>query len=53
MASGSGSDGHCSYNFIVSPPLPYNISGLDLVFKECKSPLRDEPTCFEVVIHLE
>lgn len=34
MANGTGGDGHFHYNYIVSPPLPDNTSGIELLFKE-------------------
>lgn len=53
MESGCGSEGHFSYNFVVSPPLPDNISGFDLVFREHSHPFRDKTAGVEVVIHLK
>ncbi|MBU7008850.1 hypothetical protein [Phosphitispora fastidiosa] len=51
MAGGGGSTGHYTYNFIVSPPLSDDISGIDLVFKEYSAPHK--PTGLEIVIHVE
>ena len=48
-----GSTGTDSHNFIVSPPLPDDISGLELVFREYSDSFRDKPTGLEIVIHLE
>ena len=48
-----GSTGHYTHNFIVSPPLPDNISGLDFVFKEYDDNLMEMTTGLEFVIHLE
>lgn len=53
MNGGGGSRGNYSYKFIVSPPLPDDISGLDLVFKEYGSPFRGKPTGLEIFIHLD
>lgn len=53
MSGGGGSDGHISYNFIVSPPLPDNLSGMDLVFKEFKTPYKDKTTGVEIVFHVD
>jgi hypothetical protein len=53
MTSGSGSSGHYSYKFIVSPPLPDDILGVDLVFKEFSKPFGDKPTGLELVIHID
>ena len=48
-----GSTGHYTYNFIVSPPLPDDISGLDLVFREYIDPFKDKPTGLEIALHLD
>lgn len=48
-----GSTGHLTYHFIVSPPLPDDISGIDLVFKEYSDTLKDKPTGLEIVMNLE
>jgi hypothetical protein len=48
-----GSTGHFTYNFIVSPPLPDHISGLDLVFKEYNDHFQEDPTGLEIFMHLE
>lgn len=47
MGSGSGSTGHSSFNFIVTPPLPDDISGLKLVFTA-----KDNPSVV-IVIHVD
>ncbi|SMC18430.1 hypothetical protein SAMN02745134_00560 [Clostridium acidisoli DSM 12555] len=54
MTSGSGGKDHYSYNFVVSPPLPDNFSGIDLRFKEYKIIIGEgeKSTGNEVVIHL-
>ncbi|KWW21918.1 MULTISPECIES: hypothetical protein [Peribacillus] len=48
-----GSTGHYTYNFIVSPPLPDDISSMDLVFKEYHEPFKENPTGSEIVIQIE
>jgi hypothetical protein len=48
---GGGSRGHMSFTFIVSPPLPDDLAGLRLVFKECKSPFQ-KPTGFEFAVEM-
>ncbi|MCM3412677.1 hypothetical protein [Metabacillus litoralis] len=50
---GGGTDAHISYNFIVSPPLPENINGLELNFKEYQTPFKKKPTGKEIVVHIE
>lgn len=49
---GGGSNEHISYNFIVSPPLPEDISGLDLKLTEYKAPFKKNPTGLEIIMHL-
>ena len=48
-----GSTGHYTYNFIVSPPLPDDISSMDLVFKEYRDTFKENPTGLEIVINIE
>jgi hypothetical protein len=52
MANGTGGDGHFHYNFIVSPPLPDNTSGIELFFKEYNKPFGDEQISHNIVIRL-
>lgn len=49
----SGSTGNFVHTFIVSPPLPDDISGMTLVFKEYSDIFNDKATGLEIVIHLE
>ncbi|KEK23472.1 hypothetical protein [Bacillus gaemokensis] len=53
MIDGGGSAGHLSYNFIVSPPLPDDTSGINLIFREFSEPFTDKLTGFEINIHLD
>ncbi len=53
MAGGGGTGEHYSYNFVVTPALPDDPSGLDLVFKEFNELSMSDLTGFEVTIHLE
>lgn len=48
MAGGGGSSEHYSYNFVVSPPLPDDISGVELVLTEYT--YGNKPTGCEIVI---
>lgn len=52
MMNGTGGDGHFHYNFIISPPLPDNISGIELVFKEYNPPFTDTSIGHDVIIQL-
>lgn len=53
QTGGGGTEGHISYHFIVSPPLPDDISGLDLVFSETKAPFEKDSTSLQIVISIE
>ncbi|WP_102275363.1 hypothetical protein [Cytobacillus massiliigabonensis] len=50
---GRGGTGRYSQEFIVSPPIPDNPSGLTFIFKEYSSLFKDKPTGVEVKIYLE
>lgn len=52
MLNGSGGDGCFHYNFIVSPALPDDISGIELIFTELEHPLRDRKIGKSIVIQL-
>ncbi|MCH1626866.1 hypothetical protein [Fredinandcohnia quinoae] len=52
MGMGSGSGGHLSYKYIVTPPLPEEVSGLELVFKEHRATFLNVTTGHEIVIQL-
>lgn len=54
MSNGTGGNGHFHFNFIVSPSLPDNISGIDLIFKEkeCSQPFEDNQIGKEIIIRL-
>jgi hypothetical protein len=52
MLEGCGGAGHFHYNFIVSPPLPDNLSGIELIFKEFNPPFRDKQIGGDIVIQL-
>lgn len=52
MADGTGGNGHFHYNFIVSPPLPDNISGIELIFREYNQPFGDHQTGNDIIIQL-
>lgn len=52
FTSGTGGDGHCNYSFIVSPPLPDNVSGIQLIFKEYDITAANKPTGNDIIIKL-
>lgn len=53
ITGGGGTEGHESYIFIVSPPLPDDVSGLILIFREYQTPSRRKPTGLEIVMRLD
>lgn len=50
---GGGSTDRYTHNFIVSPPIPDDPSGLSITFVEYDSFFKDKPTGIEVKIHVE
>lgn len=48
-----GSGGHFTQKFVVSPPLPDDLTGLSLVFTEYTNHLKENPTGLEFVMNLE
>ncbi|WP_078394755.1 hypothetical protein [Shouchella patagoniensis] len=42
LRSGNGSDGHMSYSFIVSPPLPVHETEMELIFSEVDFPYENK-----------
>ncbi|MBT2289242.1 chorismate mutase [Paenibacillus albidus] len=53
MVNGGSGSGHASYNYVVSPPLPDELSGLVLVFKEGCSPFPPKENGIEIVFAME
>lgn len=50
---GGGSDDHLNYKFVVSPRLPDDVSGLQLIFRESEGPYNECPTGTKIVINLD
>ena len=50
---GGGTEGHINYNFVVSPPLPDDISGLNFLFREKETPFKGNPTGLEIIMRIE
>ncbi|WP_316572073.1 hypothetical protein [Neobacillus sp. YIM B06451] len=48
---GGGTEGHINYNFVVSPPLPDDISGMKFIFREKKAPFKEKPTGLEIIMN--
>lgn len=49
----TGSDGHVSYQFVVSPALSNNLSGICLRFKDRSMPLTKDQTVLEFELQLD
>ena len=49
---GSGSGGHSTQKFVVSPPLPDNLRDLSLEFTEYNNHLKDKPTGIKFILDL-
>lgn len=52
MTNGGGASGHASYNYVISPPLPDDISGIELVIKEYSKPFKNNETGTKIVFNL-
>ncbi len=50
--SGGGSDSHMTYNFVVSPALPDDFSGIKLIFTEYNSYFEKETIGSDIIINL-
>lgn len=50
---GTGTEGHMCFNFVVSPPLPDDTSGLQLVFKAENTPFVEGQADVEFIIRLD
>ncbi len=53
MEFGGGSGEHLNNNFTVSPRLPDDVSGLQLIFRESEEPFSGQTTGVEIVIDLD
>lgn len=49
---GGGTTGHASHSYIISPALPDDVSGIELIFKEPGRPFKVNSTGFEFTIKL-
>lgn len=52
MLNGAGSSGHFHYNFVVSPALSDDLSGIEVVFKEYEHPFMDKPIGENIAMRL-
>ncbi|MBW7457240.1 hypothetical protein K0U00_24675 [Paenibacillus sepulcri] len=53
MTNGGRSSGHSSYCYVISPPLPDDLSGFEFKFREYGAPFNNKPTGIEVVFQIE
>ncbi|SFS77445.1 hypothetical protein [Paenibacillus sp. BC26] len=53
MDRGGSSGGHSSFNYVVSPALPDDISYMNFVFREFGGPHENEPRGAEITIRIE
>ena len=51
-ANSSDSMDHSSINFIVSPALPDDLSGIEIIFKEYNTPFKYSSTGLEIIIKI-
>ncbi|MFL0251031.1 hypothetical protein ACJDT4_11410 [Clostridium neuense] len=52
MLNGTGGSGHFHYNFVVSPALPDDLSGIEIVFREYEYPFIDKTIGKNIIIGL-
>jgi hypothetical protein len=52
MVNGGSTSGHSSYNYVVSPPLSDDISGIEFVFKEYSKPFKTNETGTNIVFRV-
>ncbi|MCS3600481.1 hypothetical protein M2370_005695 [Bacillus sp. JUb91] len=50
---GGGTDGHTNHQYVVSPALPDNLSGISLRFKELNMPFRKDQAVLEFEIQID
>ncbi|HDR7544679.1 TPA: hypothetical protein RY883_003680 [Bacillus cereus] len=50
---GGGTDGHMNHQFVISPVLPDNLSGISLRFKELSMPFRKDQAVLEFEIQID
>ncbi|PWV90598.1 hypothetical protein DFQ01_14111 [Paenibacillus cellulosilyticus] len=53
MDTGGGGAGYLSFTYVVSPPLPDNLTGTVLTFREFARPHKNEPTSKEIIIRVD
>lgn len=52
MTTGGSTSGHSSYNYVISPPLPDDLSGIELVFKQFGKPVKNNAAGATIVFRL-
>ncbi|MCL6602994.1 MAG: hypothetical protein K6T94_08990 [Paenibacillus sp.] len=53
MINGGSTSGHASYNYVISPPLPDIISGLELVFTQYNKPFKKNESGCKIVYKVD
>lgn len=53
MMNGGSHSGHASFNYVISPPLPDQTSGIELTFIEYRKPFSENETGTKIVFRME
>jgi len=53
MDTGRSASGHSSFNYIISPPLPDQIQGMEFIFSEFSRPFSNKPTGQKITIRAD
>ncbi|WP_256710522.1 hypothetical protein MHI37_17440 [Paenibacillus sp. FSL H8-0548] len=53
MNNGGSTSGHASFNYIITPPLPDDIAGIELVFEEYSKPFKNDETGTKITFMVE
>lgn len=53
MTNGGSTSGHASYNYVISPPLSDDLTGIELMFQEYCKPLKNNETGTKIVFRVE
>lgn len=52
MTNGGSTSGHASFHYVISPPLPDDVSGTGFIFRECSGSNQNNETGKKVVFQL-
>lgn len=53
MTNGGSTSGHASYNYVISPPLSDDLTGIELMFQEYSKPFKNNETGTKIVFRVE